>query len=217
MDPLRPTTSEELNDGTPTIPRRSSSLILVRDAGPGFELLLVRRNPAQRFMGGYWVFPGGAVDAHEGEGDLAHRAAAVRELREEAGIGGVDPAALVAFSRWITPELLRIRFDTYFFLARAPAGAVARADGRECVGERWGTPRALLDACEREELKLAFPTLRQLEQLAAFATAGELLDHARTRTVRPVLPRVVRSGEIARVVLPGEPEFERAEPASGDL
>ena len=166
MDRQRPTTREQLNDGVPTVPRPSASLILVRDAAEGFELLLVRRNPAQRFMGGYWVFPGGAVDADEGEGELAHRAAAVRELREEAGIGGVDPAALVAFSRWITPELLRIRFDTCFFLARAPAGAVARADGHECVGERWGTPAALLDAYARGELELAFPTHRQLEQLS---------------------------------------------------
>ena len=31
-------------------------------------------------MGGVWVFPGGAVDAGEGEGDAAHRVAAVREL-----------------------------------------------------------------------------------------------------------------------------------------
>ncbi len=217
MDRQRPTTREQLNDGVPTAPRPSASLILVRDAAEGFELLLVRRNPAQRFMGGYWVFPGGAVDADEGEGELAHRAAAVRELREEAGIGGVDPAGLVAFSRWITPELLRIRFDTHFFVARAPAGAVARTDGHECVGERWGTPAALLDACARGELELAFPTHRQLEQLSLFASAGELLHHARTHPVRPVRPRVVRSGEIARLVLPGEAEFERAETAGEDL
>src|SRR5271165_3010764 len=48
--------------------------------------LLVRRTPKARFMGGVWVFPGGAVDAGEGAGDEAHRAAAVRELQEEAGI-----------------------------------------------------------------------------------------------------------------------------------
>jgi 8-oxo-dGTP pyrophosphatase MutT (NUDIX family) len=207
MNRARPVTSETLNEGAPTIPRASASLILLRDAGPGFELLLVRRSPAQRFMGGYWVFPGGAVDAHEGEGEAAHRAAAVRELREEAGIGGVDPDGLVRYSRWITPELLKIRFDTHFFLARAPAGAVARCDGQECVAERWASPRALLEDYERGALELAFPTLRHVEQLSAFAGAGELLAYAATHEVRPVLPRVVRSGEIARLVLPGEPEY----------
>jgi 8-oxo-dGTP pyrophosphatase MutT (NUDIX family) len=204
----RPATREALNEGPPTIPRRASSLVLLRDASAGFEVLLVRRNPAQRFMGGYWVFPGGAVDAQEGESEAAHRAAAVRELREEAGIGGVDPAELVYLSRWITPELLKIRFDTHFFLARAPAGAVARCDGLECVAERWATPQALLEDYARGDLVLAFPTLRHLEQLSAFASARELLAHAAAHEVVPVAPRVVRSGEIARLVLPGEPGFD---------
>ncbi len=206
----RPATGEQLNDGPPTVPRQSAAVILLRDgaAAAAFELLLVQRNPAQRFMGGYWVFPGGAVDAHDGEGDEAHRAAAVRELREEAGIGGIDPAELVKYSRWITPELLRIRFDTRFFLARAPDGASPRCDGRECVDVRWSSPRAALAASERGELALAFPTLRQLEQLAGFDSVRALLSHARTHPIVPMLPKIVRSGEIARPYLPGEPGYD---------
>ena len=138
MDRQRPATGEALNEGPPTIPRQAASVILLREGAAGFELLLVKRNPAQRFMGGYWVFPGGAVDADEGEGDAAHRAAAVRELREEAGVGGIGAGELVRYSRWITPELLRIRFDTHFFLALAPAGTVARCDGHECVDAALG-------------------------------------------------------------------------------
>lgn len=189
----------------PATPRQSASVILLRDAEAGFELLLVRRNLAQRFMGGYWVFPGGAVDHHEGEGEPGHRRAAVRELREEAGVGGITPAELTRFSRWITPERSPIRFDTHFFLVRAPAGAHARIDGTECVDLRWDTPRNLLAARTAGEIELALPTLRQLEQLSAFADATELLEHARSHEVRPVQP-AAREGEIARVVLPGEPE-----------
>src|SRR3954453_10320183 len=129
----RPAPGEELNRGPETIPRQAASVILLRGGEATLELLLVQRTPEARFMGGYWVFPGGAVDAGEGEGDAAHRAAAVRELREEAGVGGVDPAALVKYSRWITPELIKIRFDTHFFVVRVPDGAVAAADGVECV------------------------------------------------------------------------------------
>jgi len=204
----RPATTEQLNDGPPTIPRQAASVILLRDAGEGFELLLVQRNPAQRFMGGYWVFPGGAVDAHEGEGESAHRAAAVRELREEAFVDGIAADELVRYSRWITPELLRIRFDTHFFLVRAPADARARVDGRECVGLRWGTPVALLRAQAAGELELAFPTLRHIEQLSAFASVDALLGHARSHAIEPVRPRVALSGEIARLVLPGEPGYD---------
>ena len=207
MDDDRPVSGEQLNDGPPTTPRQSATVILVRDAPDGLEVLLVQRNPAQRFMGGYWVFPGGAVDAHEGEGEAAHRAAAVRELHEEAGVDGVDPGELVRYSRWITPELLRIRFDTHFFLARAPAGVRARPDGDECVALRWYTPDDVLAAYAAGEVALALPTLCHLEELSPFGDAGGLFAHARSREVRPVLPRAVRTGEVARLVLPGEPGY----------
>lgn len=211
MDRERPATSEQRDERPPATPRQSASVILLRDAdgdradADGFELLLVRRNPAQRFMGGFWVFPGGAVDPHEGVGEAAHRRAAVRELREEADVGAVEPAQLVRFSRWITPEQLPIRFDTHFFLARAPAGAQARVDGLECVDLRWDAPRALLHARASGEIELAIPTLRQIEQLSGFASAAALLDHAGSHDVRPLRPGVKHSGEIARVALPGEP------------
>ena len=60
-------------------------MILLRGGAETLEVLLVQRTPKARFMGGVWVFPGGAVDTTEGEGDEAHRVAAVRELEEEAG------------------------------------------------------------------------------------------------------------------------------------
>ena len=62
----------------------------------------------------------------------AHRAAAIRELREEAAIELDDPGALVKFSRWITPAQVQIRFDTHFFLAPLPDGPGA-ADRRRGV------------------------------------------------------------------------------------
>jgi 8-oxo-dGTP pyrophosphatase MutT (NUDIX family) len=189
-------------------PRPAASLLLLRGGADALEVLLVRRNPQARFMGGMWVFPGGAVDAADGavEED-AHRAAAVRELAEEAGIEGVDPASLVPYSRWITPERAAIRFDTRFYLAPAPEEAQPRVDGVECVAAGWFAPQAALDGYDREELALVFPTLKHLEQVAPLRSAAELLDHARGRTVEPVLPQIVDSGEDARIVLPGEPGY----------
>src|SRR3954454_19120108 len=116
----RPGPGEALNTGAPVRPRQAASVILLRGGGEQLEVLLVQRTPKARFMGGVWVFPGGAVDAEEGDGDGAHRLAAVRELAEEAAIQLADPAALVKFSRWITPAQVEIRFDTHFFLAELP-------------------------------------------------------------------------------------------------
>src|SRR5919198_291602 len=112
----------------PADARPAATVILLRGGAERLEVLLVRRNPAARFMGGAWVFPGGAVDAAEGDDDAAHRVAGIREVAEEAGIELGDPDGLVPFARWITPEQVRIRYDTWFYLAAAPAGAQARPD-----------------------------------------------------------------------------------------
>jgi 8-oxo-dGTP pyrophosphatase MutT (NUDIX family) len=208
-----------LNPGPPTEPRQAASVILLRGGGERLELLLVRRTPQARFMGGVWVFPGGAVDAHEGDGDAsspegeAHRAAALRELREEASIAIDDADTLVKFSRWITPEEVQIRFDTHFFLAELPPGQEPAIDGQECVDLGWFAPRDALAAHQAGEIELVFPTIKHLEQLSEFASVEALMAYARGREVQPVQPRVLLpvpgrcEGEVARIVLPGEPGY----------
>lgn len=208
MDIDRPGPGEELNLGEETVPRLAATIILLRGGTEGLEVLLVRRNPDARFMGGAWVFPGGAVDRHEGGGQTALRAAGVRELQEEAGIALDDGAALVPFSRWITPAEVKIRFDTWFYLASAPADAVPTPDGSEIIDARWLSPADALEAYHRGALFMVFPTIKHLEQLAGFPSADALLAHARGREVRPVQPRVVMSGETARILLPGEPGYD---------
>ena len=205
----RPPPGEELNvSGEESIPRQAATVIVLRGGSEALEVLLVKRTPHARFMGGVWVFPGGAVDAGEGEGDAAHRVAAVRELQEEAGIVLADPDALVKFSRWITPAEVVVRFDTHFFLAPLPAGQEATIDGDEIVAQGWFTPAGALAAHERGGIALVFPTIKHLEQLAGFASADALLDYARGRDVGPVQPRVVTEGETARLLLPGEPGYD---------
>src|SRR3954463_2333382 len=194
-----------LNDtGEPTVPRQAATVLVLRGGAERLEVLLAQRTPKARFMGGAWVFPGGAVDAHEGEGDSAHRAAAVREVQEEVGIPLPDPAALVPFARWITPEEVTIRFDTYFFLAVAPEGAQVEIDDSEIVDARWFEPGRALEGSEAGELLMVFPTIKNLETLARFETADELLEWASTHEVRPVQPRVEGQGEAARIVLDDE-------------
>jgi 8-oxo-dGTP pyrophosphatase MutT (NUDIX family) len=204
----RPAPGEELNRGEETVPRPAATIILLRGGDAALEVLLVRRNPQARFMGGAWVFPGGAVDRSEGEGQLALRAAAVRELSEEAGIAIGEPERLVPFSRWITPAQVKIRFDTWFYLAATPAQATPAVDGSEIVDARWYEPRAALEAARNGDVFMVFPTIKHLEQISAFASADALIAHAQGRTVRPVQPRVVLSGETARILLPGEPGYE---------
>jgi 8-oxo-dGTP pyrophosphatase MutT (NUDIX family) len=206
-DSERPGPGEEYNPGEPARARQAATVILLRGGTDALEVLLVKRTPHARFMGGVWVFPGGAVDAEEGDGDEAHRAAAIRELREEAGVALDDPDALVKFSRWITPAEVQIRFDTHFFLAPVPDGQEPRIDGEECVDLGWFTPSAALDAYRAGEIVLVFPTIKHLEQLSDFSSVEELLAHARGRDLQPIQPRVVLEGETARILLPGDPGY----------
>lgn len=192
--------------------RPAATVILLRDGRDEFELLMVQRTQQARFMSGHWVFPGGAVEPTDGEGVAGLRSAAIRELREEAGIVLTASSELVLFARWITPTGFPIRFDASFYLALAPADACPRVDGSEIVGWRWLTPASALAACERGELKLSFPTRAQLEQLRAFASADELLAHARAHadTINPTQPRAIGAGAHERIVLPNDPAFRRS-------
>src|SRR5918912_3660811 len=167
----RPGPGEELNTGEEKPARQAATAIVLRDAPGGPEVLLVQRNPESRFMGGAWVFPGGAL--HDDDG--GHAGAALRELEEEAGLRLADVHSLVPFSRWITPAEVTIRFDTLFFVAEAPPGAEAEVDGAECVDARWIRPDAALEEHGRGELTLVFPTIKHLEEIEGCGSVEEAL------------------------------------------
>jgi 8-oxo-dGTP pyrophosphatase MutT (NUDIX family) len=201
-----PHPGEDLNKGAVTEPRQAASIIVLRDSDAGPEVLLVQRNPEQRFMGGAWVFPGGAVHAD----DADHAAAAIRELQEEAGVELPEGHQVDPWSRWITPAEVVVRFDTWFFVTAAPAGADAVVDGGECVDARWLRPVAALEEHGRGELMLVFPTIKHLEALTPMETVAEVLEQARSREVVPVQPRVLVRDGSAEVLLPGEPGYDEA-------
>jgi 8-oxo-dGTP pyrophosphatase MutT (NUDIX family) len=203
--------AEAFNEGEPSTPRPAGSVILLRRGGRhgerALEVLMLQRSHEAAFMPRAWVFPGGSVDPADGEGEAGMRACAVRELEEEAGIRLEPGAELVLFSRWITPEFVKTRFDAWFFLALAPPHAPPEPDGAEIVDAAWYPPRAALDANAADELHLAFPTVKQLEKLLAFASSEEAIEASRGVDVEPVLPKLVGGAEETRLVLPGDPGY----------
>jgi 8-oxo-dGTP pyrophosphatase MutT (NUDIX family) len=200
----RPPPGEELNFGKAVKPRPAASLILLRDGPDGAEVLLVQRNPEQRFMGGAWVFPGGGTH----DDDDGPAATARRELEEETGMTLPPDTELVPFARWIAPEQVTVRFDTWFFVAAAPPDAEPSVDGRECVDARWIRPADALAAHGRDELLLVFPTIKNLERLGETGSVAEAIAVARARPVEPVQPRIVVRDNGASVLMPGEPGYD---------
>jgi 8-oxo-dGTP pyrophosphatase MutT (NUDIX family) len=270
---------------TPTTPadapptRLAATVVLVRDAPAGPEVLMLRRHAKAGFAASLWVFPGGVVDPGDGlvgpdcwsgidpealastfdlpaERVLAAHVAAVREMFEEAGVllaqhadgrlPDVSAAALQAlrrdlndrsvtvdldaflrehelvldlgavtyWSRWVTPIQEPRRYDTCFFLARVPDGAVASHDAIETTDARWVTPQQGLDD---PGVEMIFPTIRTLEELAAVegpagqpADADAIVSHAADRPpVTPIQPHILTDddGAFVGIVLPDDPRF----------
>ena len=131
-------------------------------------------------------------DAHA----LLH--AAARELAEEANIA-IDAAELRLFSHWITPASEPRRYDTHFFIAQAPPGALGAADQVETHDARWISPSDALAAHHRGEMHLVFPTIKHLERIAPFDSVEALLAFAREKPIVTIMPD---RGPTAGVVLP---------------
>ena len=277
-----------MSDGAPSVQiRDAATVMLVRDTederGPGMEVFMLRRNLQSDFVGGAYVFPGGAVDEADRHADLesicrgrsddaasmqlgipagglAFWVAAIRECFEEAGVllavpEGADEVISFAdddtagrfvehrravdsgerrlieiceqerlrldvdrihyFSHWITPEGPPRRYDTRFFVAAAPPEQVPLHDDRETIANLWVRPQDALDRHEAGELEMIFPTIKNLEAIARFDKAADLLAHAASvQTVPPIQPRIVQEeGGGMRILMPGDPGFEEALPS----
>ena len=185
--------------------RLAATVIAVRPGDHGVEVLVMRRAASSRFLPGYVVFPGGAVDEQDaalaarwfGSEEHAPRAAAVRELAGEtglavtgAGVAPADdlPAALAAveerpprpedlpqISHWVAPEDVPVRFDARYFAVAAPAGVDPRPDGHEAAEVWWGSPRQLMARWAAGEERLYWPTMKTMEALAGCVGVEELL------------------------------------------
>lgn len=102
----------DFRDPAPTRP--AATVLLARDGPGGLEVLMTRRSARASFAAGAHVFPGGVVDAEDGDpavlarcrprpdqnhDDLVHAVAGIRELFEESGI----LLALDADGRTVSP------------------------------------------------------------------------------------------------------------------
>jgi 8-oxo-dGTP pyrophosphatase MutT (NUDIX family) len=206
-----PGSAESVNLGEPTEPRPAATIILLRDSkeSGGLEVLLLKRSAESRFMPNVWVFPGGSLDLEDGHGPEGLAACARREMSEEAGVHLHPDQELVPLARWITPEVVSTRFDTWFFLAVAPEGATVRPDGYEMTAARWVSPALAVEQADSAEFAVVFPTLKQLEALVPHADTGSAMKAAREdpHASRPVLPKVIGDERHHRIVLPHEDDY----------
>ncbi|GAC1336335.1 MAG: NUDIX domain-containing protein [Candidatus Dormibacteria bacterium] len=132
----------------------------------------------------------------------------------EAGLG-LRLRDLVPFARWVTPEALPRRYDTFFLAAPMPTGQEAVPAPGEIASLEWVSPAAALARADSREAYTLPPTraaLTALEQFDTVATA--LTGLARGADLAPVLPRIVggpgNAGQPGvRVLVPGDPGYNQ--------
>ena len=213
----------------------AATVVLLRDAPDGLQVLLLERPRHRGSFAGAWVFPGGVVDPQDydgGAGDktghdaaeldaaelddaeiAAARRAGVRETAEETGLQVAEPD-LVLLSCWVPPPEAPRRYRTWFFLAQAPAGEPVLSP-EEHVDALWLTPA---EAFRRERaggLELLPPTWVTLHGLLGRATAAEALAGAAAASpetyVTRQLPAGEGEGEGPVMVWAGDAEYADAE------
>ncbi|WP_439588762.1 NUDIX hydrolase [Hydrogenophaga sp.] len=259
---MNPTPNDPEAVAAARTPRAASTLILLRDAEQGPQVLMLKRHGLSEVHAGAFVFPGGKLDAPDaqlqdthhldesaqalharlGESDIDTATAAglyvaaLRETFEESGlllaenltIARAEEAqarlasglafntllaemglrlrvgALAPWSRWVTPpDSPNKRFDTRFFVARAPEG-LARHDERETTEARWVLPRPALESYWQGEIALAPPQIMTLAHLARHGSVESVLSEARGRLPALIQPHVFRDGEGRAMCYPGD-------------
>lgn len=197
-----------LHDGDPVTPRPAASVLVVDQREVPWRLLMIRRPGGADFAPGAYVFPGGSVhQTDEGFTDTA-RAAALRELFEEAGLliarrpdgriarpGDCDRLrGLMSEGREWPAALdgagLRLALDRLAFLSRwvTPERLVRRFDTRFFLAGRPAFQQVLAQPAEVEDYLWVTP---------AQALSGELtLVHA----TRRILESVAAEPDAARLL-----------------
>jgi 8-oxo-dGTP pyrophosphatase MutT (NUDIX family) len=115
----------------------------------------------------------------------------------------LDAGALTPFARWCPNFRETRRFDTLFYLAEAPPGAnLATADRTEAARTFWATAADVLADLDSGRAHAIFPTRRNLERLARFASLDEARADAARYPVRKITPWVEERGGRRFVCIP---------------
>ncbi len=128
---------------------------------------------------------------------------------------GIACDALRYFSFWETPVRLPKRWAARFFLAQVPPGQDAEHDGNELTDSCWMTATEVLSSGKKGGMKLPFPTIVNLRNIAEHRTVDTLLGWASAQAIAGVAkirPVILKDKDQVRFVIPGDDDY----PDDGD-
>ena len=130
----------------------------------------------------------------------------------------IELSRLFRWSRWITPEQMRHRYDTWFFLARMPQDQVCLPDMRETVHHLWISPGDALRKNLSGKVPLSPPTLLTLHEMLPYARLQSILKDAAGRSWgNPLKPRLISDGGEKIILEPWDPDYHRSQVRLKDL
>ena len=104
----------------------------------------------------------------------------------------LDLSRLVPFARWCPNLGEHRRFDTRFYIARIAQGELREieVDTDEASRHRWLTARQAIDGAAAGDHRIIFPTMRNLERLAAYPRFNDALAHLATVRQQTISPQI---------------------------
>ena len=109
---------------------------------------------------------------------------------------------LIPFAHWVTPEMMPKRFDTRFYIAKAPDGHEGLHDGTESVDSIWINPKDALDDCYERKRNIIFPTRLNLEKLSKSQSVDEAISNAKKDNIITVTPTIERDKSGSFLTIP---------------
>lgn len=124
---------------------------------------------------------------------------------------------LTPFAHWITPEVMPKRFDTWFFIADAPAGHSACHDGCESVDSLWIAPKDIIEGAAKGEFNVMFPTRMNINKMSRFGNLDEARAYCVQNPVVRVLPTVEQRPDGPVLCIPAEADYGLTEESVSNL
>ena len=201
----------EVND--PPVP--ASTVMVLRDGVKGLEVLMIQRHHNSDVLGRRETLEeSGLLIGHSVTSEQLKKARA--NLSEGLGFAATLQGlglplltqGLAPWSRWITPRMPSVmnkRFDTRFFIAKAPSAQLAMHDNFEATESVWLQPRqGLIDYWEGR-IGLAPPQIMSLSQLARFESVAAVFAFAEKHPPVTTQPEPFDDQGVRVICYPGDP------------
>ena len=196
-------------------PIKSTTVILLRDGTDGMEVFMVTRNAGIDFAGGALVYPGGKTNPE----DLTPETAAYCDGNDDLDISEIGSRVcgiretfacdlLVPFAHWITPSISPKRYDTWFYLAKAPEGQLGSHDNSETVASLWINPDQALAGAENKIYNIVFATRMNLRKLGKSDNVKLAMNLAQANKVITVEPEVINENNNITFRIPQEAGYD---------